>query len=265
MDVVVACRRPAAGEKLVREIRKSGTTIGRAKVRELNLSSVKSIKAFADWVQREYGRVHMLINNAAVMFPPTYTETEDGFEEQWGVNYLSHFLLTALLLPCLQNAGQTGGYSRIVNVSSCALDIATIDFDYIRNSSRRPFNTYASYGQSKLAQIMFTLKLDKLLRDKSLKVQAYCVHPGIVRTDLFKETLLGRHKWLMIRWKTAEEGATPIVYTAVNKEVEYKGGLYISNCKELPIPPHALVEKTQKELFDLSLEQLQLRDFFQFL
>lgn len=70
-------------------------------------------------------------------------------------------------------------------------------FYYIRNT----FLTHAAYGRSKLAQTMFTITLQKLLTDKSLNVLVYSVHPGIVRTDLFKNTILGRNKWLMMAWK----------------------------------------------------------------
>jgi len=130
------------------------------------------------------------------------------------------------------------------------------------------------------------------MKAKSLMVQTYSVHPGIVRTDLFKNTLIGQYKWLTFAWKviiisywniiescycyclihiitcslqTPEEGARSIVYAAVNKEIENKGGIFISNCKESSLPQRALVEETQKKLFQISLNQVQLDDFFQYL
>jgi len=134
------------------------------------------------------------------MFLSAYTETEDGYEQQWAVNYLSHFLLTSLLLPLLKTGGRPDECSRVVNVTSCAHDFGTTDFDYI-NYSKETFCTHASYAQSKLAQTMSTIILQRFLKDKSLNVLVYSVHPGIVRTDLFKDTILGNNKWLMATWK----------------------------------------------------------------
>ncbi|XP_050450587.1 dehydrogenase/reductase SDR family member on chromosome X-like [Cataglyphis hispanica] len=264
MEVIIACRTTTAGEKLILEIRKSGITSGRAKVYKLDNCSLESVREFAKKIKADYDKIHILINNAGVMFIP-YRETEDGFEEQWAVNYLSHFLLVSLLLPLLKAGGHPGDCSRIINVTSCAHYIADIDFASISNSSKNTFFTQAAYGQSKLAQTIFTITLQKLLTDKTLNVLVYSVHPGLVKTDLFKDTLLGRNKWLMIAWKTPDQGAISIIYAALNKDIERKGGIYISNCKEAAPPPLALEEQIQKQLFELSLRQIRLNNFFQHL
>lgn len=265
MEVIIACRTTTVGEKLILEIRKSGIASGRAKVYKLDNCSLESVREFAKKIKADYDRIHILINNAGVMFCSTYRETKDGFEEQWAVNYLSHFLLASLLLPLLKAGGHPDDCSRIINVTSCAHYISDIDFASINNSSKNTFCTYAAYGQSKLAQTMFTITLQKLLTDKSLNVLVYSVHPGIVGTDLFKDTMLGRNKWLMIGWKTPDQGAIPIIYAALNKDIERKGGIYISNCKEAAFPPVALEEQVRKQLFELSLKQVRLNDFFQHL
>ncbi|XP_011646897.1 dehydrogenase/reductase SDR family member on chromosome X-like isoform X2 [Pogonomyrmex barbatus] len=202
---------------------------------------------------------------AAIMFPSVYQKTEDGYEEQWAINYLSHFLLTSLLLPLLKNGGHPNDCSRIINVTSCAHDVGKIDFDYISNNSKKTFCTYSSYGQSKLAQTMSTITMQRLFANMSLNVLVYSVHPGIVKTDLFKETILGNKKWAMAAWKTSDQGATSIIYAAINKDIEKKGGIFISNCIELTVPLLAHDERVQKRLFELSLEQVQLKDFFQYL
>lgn len=264
MEVIIACRTTNAGEKLIHEIRRSGIISGRAKVYKLDNSCFESVKKFVKQIKTDYDRIHILVNNAAIMFPPTYNETEDGYEEQWAVNYLSHFLLTSLLLPLLKTAGRPGECSRIVNVTSCAHDTANINFDYIKNS-KESFCTHASYSRSKLAQTMSTITLQRLFRDKSLNILAYSVHPGIVGTDLFKDTLFGSNKWLMATWKTSDRGAIPIVYAATNVDIEEKGGIFISNCKEMAPPPLALEEEIQERLFELSLKQVHLRNFFQYL
>lgn len=263
MEVIIACRSIDAGEKLILEIRKSGIITGRAKVYKLDNSSLESVREFAKQIKTAYDKIHILINNAGVMFID-YKKTEDGHEEQWAVNYLSHFLLTSLLLPLLKAGGCPDECSRIVNVTSCAHDLGIIDVNYINLHSKETFCTHASYGQSKLAQTMFTLTLQKLLKCRSLNVLVYCVHPGIVKTDLFKGTILN-NKWLTTTWKTPDQGATPVIYAAVSKDIEKKGGLYISNCKELATPPLARRKDIQQQLFELSLKQVHLKKFFQYL
>jgi len=162
VETRLACRNTVAGEKLIQEIKKSGITMGHAKVYKFDNASFKSIKEFAEQIKRDYDKIHVLINNgmfkkrqcfhdlrsrakrkksiffilAAVMFPVSYKETEDGFEEQWAVNYLSHFLLSSLLLPLLEAGGRSDAHSRIINVTSCAHDISAIDFDFICHNSK---------------------------------------------------------------------------------------------------------------------------------
>ncbi|XP_014489388.1 PREDICTED: dehydrogenase/reductase SDR family member on chromosome X-like [Dinoponera quadriceps] len=261
MEVIIACRTIVAGQKTVLQIRKSGVTNGRAKVYELDNSSLESVKEFAKRIKKEYDKVHILINNAGIMFTP-YQQTKNGFEEQWAVNYLSHFLLTSLLLPLLKNAGQLDDCSRIINVTSCAYRLASANFDI---NCKDYFVTQAAYAQSKLAQVIFTIVLQKLLVDRSLNVRVYSVHPGIVKTGIFSNTFWNKTKLMMIAFKTPEQGAIPIVYAAVNKDIGIKGGLYISNCREHSVLPMALESKIQKQLFDLSLKQAQLNDFFQYI
>ncbi|XP_012522301.2 dehydrogenase/reductase SDR family member on chromosome X [Monomorium pharaonis] len=265
MEVIIACRTTKAGEKFIHEIRKSGIASGRAKVYKLDNSSLESVREFAKQIKTDYDKIHILINNAAIMFPAVHKKTEDGYDEQWAVNYLSHFLLTSLLLPLLKTGGRPDECSRIVNVTSCAQDIATIDFDHINDASGKIFCTHTGYGQSKLAQTISTITLQRLLNDKSLNISVHSVHPGIVRTDLFKDTLLGNYKFLMAAWKTPDQGATPIIYAAINKDIEKKTGTYISNCKEIPVPSLALKEEIQERLFELSLKQAHLKNFFQHL
>ncbi|XP_032683278.1 dehydrogenase/reductase SDR family member on chromosome X-like isoform X2 [Odontomachus brunneus] len=231
MEVIIACRTIIAGEKTILQIRKSGVTNGQAKVYELDNSSLESVREFAERIKKEYDKVHILINNAGVMFVP-YHETKDGFEEQWAVNYLSHFLLTSLLLPLLETGGRPDDCSRIINVTSCAYMLGDANFNDINCKGNL---TQAVYANS------------------------------IVKTDLFNNSYVSKVKLLMIGFKTPEQGAIPIVYTAVNKDIEKKGVLYISNCRENAVLPVVLDTKIQQQLFNLSLKQAQLNDFFQYL
>ncbi|KYQ48094.1 Dehydrogenase/reductase SDR family member on chromosome X [Trachymyrmex zeteki] len=265
MEVIIACRVISAGENIILQIRESGVTSGRAKVYKLDNSSLESVKKFAKQIKADYDKIHILINNAAVMFPTTRKKTEDGYEKQWMVNYLSHFLLTSLLLPVLKTGGRPEECSRIVNVTSCAHDVGTINFDYINNFNKEIVCRHTLYGQSKLAQTMSTITLQKLFKDRSLNILVYAVHPGIVKTDLFKETILAWNKWIMTGWKTAHQGAIPVTYATISKDIERKGGVYISNCKEMTVPSLALEEEVRERLFELSLKQIHLENFFQYL
>lgn len=262
MNVIIACRNPAAGNATISEIRRSGIERGNAKVYVLDNSSMESVKKFTNEIKKDFEKVHVLINNAGVMFCP-YEETVDGFERHWAVNYLSHFLLTSLLLPLLNAGGTREEKSRVVNVSSCAHLLGKIDFDDISTKNR--FLPQAAYAQSKLAQIVITKRLQKSLTEKNYNVEIFSVHPGLVQTDIFINSFLWTYKSLTYYlFKSPEQGALPIIYTALCKELEGRGGAYISNSRDGTIHPTVTDSLVQDKLLKLSLEQLQLKDFFQY-
>ncbi|XP_078049545.1 retinol dehydrogenase 12 [Augochlora pura] len=265
MEVIIACRTPSAGEEVIQQIRQSGIKSGNAKVYKINNDSLESVKEFAAQIKKDYTEIHVLINNAGIMFTP-YMETVDGFESQWGVNYLSHFLLTILLLPLLKAGGAKNSQqsSRIVNVSSIAHLPGKINFKDINNKSR--FITMNAYAQSKLAQVVSTVKLQKLFKEAGYNINVYAVHPGVVFTDLFIHSFIWKYKSLLrFIIKTPIQGATPIVYAAVNKAIENNGGVYISNCIPSPAHPDALDTSVQDKLLDLSLQQVQHTNIFQYM
>ncbi|XP_070150160.1 polyprenol dehydrogenase isoform X2 [Polyergus mexicanus] len=172
----------------------------------------------------------------------------------------------------IRKSGITNGRAKVYKLDNCSLESLALCLSHTekrktvsKSNGRSIFFTQAAYGQSKLAQTMFTMTLQKLLTDKSLNMLVYSVHPGIVKTDLFKDTVLGRKKWLMMAWKTPEQGAISIIYAALSKDIERKGGIYISNCKEAALPTLALEEQIRKQLFELSLKQVRLNNFFQHL
>ncbi len=164
--VVLAVRDQAKGEAAAAAM--PGTT----EVRNLNLASLDSVSAFA----KTWGSdpVHLLINNAGVMIPPL-SRTEDGFELQFGTNHLGHFALTNLLLPSI-----TG---RVVTVSSGAHRAGQIDFDDL-NWERKPYRPWRAYGQSKLANLLFTAELQRRLTEAGSPVIATAAHPGYAATNL---------------------------------------------------------------------------------
>jgi NAD(P)-dependent dehydrogenase (short-subunit alcohol dehydrogenase family) len=143
----------------------------------LDLASLRSVRTAAAQIRSACEGIDLLINNAGVMMPP-YGVTADGFELQFGINHLGHFALTGLLLDRL--AGLPGG--RVVTVSSNSHREGRIDFDDLQ--SRRGYRRITGYGQSKLANLMFTYELQRRLAAAGSPAIAVAAHPGLTRTDL---------------------------------------------------------------------------------
>jgi NAD(P)-dependent dehydrogenase (short-subunit alcohol dehydrogenase family) len=186
----------------------AATVPGRTEVRQLELASLDSVRAFAaGWD----GPIDLLINNAGVS-AKTLTRTADGFESCFGVNHLGHFALTNLLLPHV-----TG---RIVTVASQAERIAKLDFDDL-NWERRPFQASRAYNDSKLANLLFTAELQRRLTAAGSGVLAHAAHPGLVRTPIYQHDGPRRpldHFWrtvLALAGQNPDQGALPSLYAAV--------------------------------------------------
>ncbi len=144
----------------------------------LDLSSLKSIKSFADAFKKKYKKLDILLNNAGIMTVP-YGKTEDGFELQNGVNHLGHFALTAQLFDVIKNTPN----SRIVNVSSLAHRQGKMDFDnYLFENGG--YGKMKSYNRSKLSNLLFTYELDRRVKDKGYNIKVLAAHPGTSSTEL---------------------------------------------------------------------------------
>jgi NAD(P)-dependent dehydrogenase (short-subunit alcohol dehydrogenase family) len=165
--VILAVRDEARGREAAAALPGPGAN----EVRLLDLASLDSVRAFArGWS----GPVDLLINNAGVMIPPL-SRTADGFELQFGTNHLGHFALTNLLLPNVTR--------RVVTVSSGAHRSGRIDFDDL-NWERRRYRAWQAYGQSKLANLLFTAELQRRLTEAGSPVLAMAAHPGYAATNL---------------------------------------------------------------------------------
>jgi len=190
---------------------------------QLELDSLDNVN---DFVKRFLARdipLHSLINNAGVMACPL-SYTRDGFEMQFGTNHVGHFALTVGLLPALKAAKK----SRVVNLSSTAHNRSDFDFeDY--NFKTREYDTWASYGQSKTANVLFSVELTE--RYKKDGIFSNAVMPGIILTNLIRhnENLVGFVKNL--KTKSIPGGASTTVWAAIAPEFEEKGGLYLENCE----------------------------------
>ncbi len=223
--VVITARNTVAGATVVKSIIES-TGNANVEMMSVELGSLKSIRAFAGQFLAKYDTLDILINNAGVMACPHKT-TEDGFELQFGVNHLGHFLLTKLITPALVKADN----ARIVCLSSMAHHMSPVVFQDIQ-FEHREYNSWASYGQSKSANALHALGLDERLKNQG--VRAFSVHPGVIETNLGRhlpEEDLKRLEQMKPIQKTIPSGAATSVYAATAPELDGKGGLYLADCQ----------------------------------
>ena len=214
--VVLACRSEQRGTDALERLR-GELPDASIELRLLDLGDLASVRAFADGVRRDFDQLHVLVNNAGIMFPP-FARTKDGFESQFGVNHLGHFALTGLLLPLLD---ATEG-ARVVTVSSVAHKLGGLDLEDPHFEARR-YSKLKSYGQSKLANLLFTYELQRRLEAAGSGVQAMAVHPGWTATNLQDETGWIRFLNPLFAMPPAQ-GSLPTVFAAVAEEA--KGGRY---------------------------------------
>lgn len=176
--VVMACRDPGRGEAALARLRKE-VPGALAELSFLDLSSFQSVREAARRELETGLPLKVLINNAGVMAPPKRLTTSDGFELQFGTNVLGHFLLSALLWPALQRAES----ARVVTVASIAHKRGQIHFDDLQ--CERDYDPMASYAQSKLANLILALEMDRRLRREGSSVSSIACHPGVAATRLF--------------------------------------------------------------------------------
>jgi NAD(P)-dependent dehydrogenase (short-subunit alcohol dehydrogenase family) len=209
-QVTLAVRDVSRGEQA------AASMDGDVTVRHLDLANLDSVRAFAgEWT----GSLDVLVNNAGIMMVPAGL-TADGFELQFGTNHLGHFALTNLLLPHVTD--------RVVTVSSSMHRSGSIDLDDL-NWERRPYNATRAYGQSKLANLLFSLELQRRLADAGSRVRSMAAHPGYAATNL-----QGRSgSWLtdggmklgnLVLAQSDERGALPTLAAAVQ---DLPGGSYL--------------------------------------
>lgn len=224
-EVVLAVRNTDAGREAAKKFK------GVCTVEELDLASQTSIHEFAE---RFDGSLDLLINNAGVMYTPL-ERTAEGFEMQFGTNHVGHFLLTCLLVPALL----ADPPARIVNLSSGGHVASDIVWDD-PNFERREYDKFAAYGQSKTANILFSVELERRLGSRG--VHAYAVHPGMIATELARHMTEDDRAALMERAKrapsggmpprkTVEQGAATSVWAATAPELADAGGTYLADCE----------------------------------
>ncbi|HEX4019317.1 MAG TPA: oxidoreductase [Frankiaceae bacterium] len=259
--VIMACRDAERGQQALERLR-SEVPDAKVELRSLDLADLSSVKTFADGLE---GPVHLLINNAGVMALPARV-TADDFEMQFGTNHLGHFALTGRLLPALKAAPG----ARVVTVSSEMHRIGRINFDDLQSLKR--YQKWPAYGQSKLANLLFTAELSRRAARAGLDLRSLSAHPGYATTNLqttgpkmggnkIAERFVGLGNTLFGQSDT--NGALPILYAATEPSAqsgEYIGpdGLFHmrgSGAKPGKPMKKALDQATAARLWDVS-EQL---------
>lgn len=224
--VVMGCRTPQKGDEAAALVR-AKLPKASLEVMELDLSSLASITAFAQALAQKHPRVDVLMNNAGVMALP-YRKTADGFELQLGTNHLGHFALTAQVLPLLEAAPA----GRVVAVSSHAHRIGTINFDDL--NGEKSYSKWPAYGQSKLANLLFTYELERWLRKHGKRTISVVAHPGYSATNLqgvgpkMESSSFGAlfmNLGAVLLAQSAEMGALPQVFAAIHPELV--GGQFV--------------------------------------
>jgi NAD(P)-dependent dehydrogenase (short-subunit alcohol dehydrogenase family) len=217
-SVVLACRNEERGAAALKWARDASGSAALT-LRQLDLGNLESVRAFSRaWA----GPLDLLVNNAGVMATPL-RRTADGFEQQFGINHLGHFALTGLLLDALRQSASP----RVVTVSSLAHKRGRINFDDLFANSR--YRPWRAYNQSKLANLLFTMELDRRVRAAGLPLISVAAHPGLSTTNLTAGMrgaavldLVGGFFRLM--GQSDVNGAKPILLAATGAQVH--GGDY---------------------------------------
>ncbi|XP_060938682.1 retinol dehydrogenase 14-like [Limanda limanda] len=248
--VIMACRDLSSAEEAAREIREqTGADRAQLVLKQLDLASLTSVHTFCRDMMKEEPRLDVLISNAGVYQCP-YTRTEDGFEMQFGVNHLGHFLLTHLLLDLLKRSAP----SRIVVVSSKLYKHGHINFEDL--NSEHSYDKAFAYSRSKLANLLFTCELAHRLEGSGVTVNA--LTPGIVRTNLGRHVhvpVLAQPMFNLLSrglFKSPEEGARTSVFLACSPDADAVQGKCFADCRPQVLLDKATDREVASKLWDMS-------------
>jgi NAD(P)-dependent dehydrogenase (short-subunit alcohol dehydrogenase family) len=259
-NIIIACRNPSKAKDAQSEI--SAVSKGTVETIQLDLASLESVRKIADELRSRVSKIDGLINNAGIMQTPEQ-RTADGFEMQIGTNHLGHFLWTGLLFDLVEAAS-----GRIVIVSSVAHKFGKINFDDLM--SEKKYSSTMAYCQSKLANLIFAMDLDRKLKAKNSSVSVYACHPGYSATNLQSTGPTGLFKGVYkllnaIVAQPMKNGAMPTVLCAAGKEAK-PGGYYgpqgLSESRgrisDAVVMPQALEKETAEKLWQESEKYVNL-------
>ncbi len=216
-QVTIAARDVQKAKKAIQKIQSDTAGTGTLDYGKLDLANIGQVREFADLFMQKHTKLDILVNNAGVMVPPA-AKTDDGFELQFGVNFMGHFALTGYLLPLLKQAAN----ARVVTLSSGAATLVdSIDFDNLR--LEKSYDEWREYAVSKLADILFSYELHRRFKNARMSAIAVAAHPGVTRTDLQRnipdenlEGMFAEFDQVMDPW----QGALPSLFAATDASVE---------------------------------------------
>lgn len=255
-EVILACRSPDKGAAAATRIG------GRARLELLDLADFDSIHAFAERIKARSDRLDILLNNAGVMAPPARQTTKQGFERQFGVNFLGHFLLTDLLLTLLLSTPE----SRVIQVSSVAHRQGRMNWDDLQ--AQQQYQGWPVYRQSKLAMLIFAEELGRRATQNGWNFLSLAAHPGIAATELVANGP-GRHSLIAFLQKIAapliqqpgDAGAWPLILAAIAPQArqgDYYGPQGWREFRGPPGPgkiePQALDPQAGQRLWDAAVK-----------
>jgi NAD(P)-dependent dehydrogenase (short-subunit alcohol dehydrogenase family) len=268
-SVVGAARDLEKAQRATQVVREAAANGGSLELIELDLASLKSVRAAADRLVADGRPFDIVINNAGVMACPKGT-TEDGFETQFGTNHLGHFVFTNRIAPLLKPG------SRVVNLASSGHRFSDVNLED-PNFETTEYTEFGAYGRSKTANILFAVEFDRRHKDRG--VRAVAVHPGGIQTELGRYMTPEVMKALVdsinanqpagqqFSWKTIPQGAATSVWAAVVADINEVGGLYCEDChlaepQEDPnarsgVRAYALDAANAKALWELSEEMVR--------
>jgi NAD(P)-dependent dehydrogenase (short-subunit alcohol dehydrogenase family) len=241
-DVVGAARDLKKAEAATAQVREDASAKGGSfELIQLDLASLKSVRACADALLAEGGPFDVVIANAGVMATP-FSQTLDGFEMQFGTNHLGHFVLVNRIAPLIRAGG------RLINLSSAGHRYSNVELED-PNFERTTYDPMVAYGRSKTANILFAVAFDK--RHRGRGVRAAAVHPGVIQTELARYMEQERLQNLIeqinqrltaagkgpFRWKTISEGAATSVWAGVVASAQEIGGQYCEDCRVAQLVP----------------------------
>ena len=261
-DVIVPARRPEAADAAL-------SSIAGVSTRAMDLGDLASVRSFADVLVRDGRHVDIVINGAGIMATPE-TRLGPGWEAQFATNHLGHFTLVNALWPVLK------GDARVVTVSSGGHGISDIRWDDI--DFHQGYDKWQAYGQSKTANVLFAVELDRL--GSAYGVRAFALHPGSIVTPLQRH--LSREEMMAAGWvdaeghgidptfKTTQQGAATQVWAATSSQLAGMGGVYLEDCDIAPIArepgqpgvrPYAVNSDSARRLWRLSAQRAEIDAF----
>ena len=260
--VIMCCRDLVKGEQAQQKLLNFNFS-GKIELVELDLSDLKNIKKVSEFIRKKFNYLDVLVNNAGIMAPPK-TFSKQGFEIQFAVNHLAHMHLTLELLPMLEEKNN----SRVVTVTSGVQYFGKIYWEDLQGNIK--YDRWASYAQSKLANVMFGLELDSILKDRNSKTSSLLAHPGFARTNLQPKSVEANKSWqeklayklMDPMFQSAKMGALPQI-TAATLPIAKGGEQYGPRFNFRGFPkicrnaPKALNKSTREKLWAVSRELIK--------